>query len=277
MAKKDHSQGITKVTPNLAVPDFMIEETVTGLEVLKEFVIPPFIKVIQKSASDELLQTFSPGDVILSPANALIAEMPRNEKGRPIEGAKGIFQIVPLFFYPEWITWNPIQLKGTEPSIVYRTIDPNDPVVAKSRSAKLRSEQHPTQPEYTIRHVEHLNFIVLLHNHELGSEPAVLSFSRGEWRSGTKFAALIRMRKAPIYGCIFEANVSIRHNPKGDWYGCDMTNPSEGSAWVGKDGFDELKELHEQFVALHKEQKIQAQYDIVDEEDEAATKPSNEF
>lgn len=277
MAKKDVSKGITKVSPSLEIPDFMVDETITGLEVLKDFVIPPFIKVIQKSANDDLLQSFSPGDVILSPANALIAEMPRNDKNRPIEGAKSQFQIVPLFFYPEWITWNPIQLKGTEPAIVYRTINPNDPVVAKSRSATLRSETHSTQPEYTIRHVEHLNFIVLLHNHELGAEPAILSFSRGEWRSGTKFAALIRMRKAPIYGCIFEANVNIRHNPKGDWYGCDMANPSEGSSWVGKDGFDELKELHEQFVKLHKEQRIQAQYDTTTEEDEAATAESKEF
>jgi len=277
MAKKDVSQGITRVTPNLAVPDYMRDEQVTGLESLKEFIVPPFIKMIQKSASDELLQSFSAGDVILSPANALIAELPRNDKGRVIEGAKASFQIVPIFFYPEWITWNPIQLKGTEPSIIYRTVDPNDPIVAKSRSNTLRSEQHPTQPEYTIRHVEHLNFIVLLQAHELGAEPAVLSFSRGEWRSGTKFAALIRMRKAPIYGCVFEATVGLRHNPKGDWYGLDMSNPNEGSPWVAQEDYAKLKELHESFVGFHKEQKLQAQYDVTPEEDDAATEATNDF
>ena len=277
MAKKDNSKSITNVVPDLNVPAFMAEEEVLGIEALKEFITPPFIKVIQKSAADELLQVFNPGDVILSPANALIAEMPRNEKGRTLEGAKTAFQIIPLFFYVEWITWNPIQLKGAEPSIVYRTIDPNDPIVAKSRSTTLRSEKHSTRPELLIRHVEHMNFLVLLHKHELGSEPAILSFSRGNWRAGSKFASLIQMRKAPIYGCVFDAIVSLRNNPKGDWYGYDMANPEEGSPWVSEEEYAKCKELHEMFTKYHKEQKIQAQYDVTTETDDAATKATDDF
>lgn len=275
MAKKDVSKGITKVSPAvLAVPKYMADEEVTGLELLKEFIVPPFIKIIQKSAGDELLQHFSAGDVILSPANAVIAEMPRTNKGHIVEGSRSAFQIVPILFYPEWLTWNPIDLKGSEPAIRYRTLDPDDPVVAKSRSPILRIEQHPTQPEYKIRHVEHLNFLVMLYNHPLGEEPAIMSFSRGEWKSGSKFANLIKMRRAPIYGCVFDAVVGLRHGQKGEWFGFDMCNPEEGSPWVEKEGYDTLKTIHEQFVEYHKERRIRAQHEVTSLDDDAATTPA---
>lgn len=277
MAKKDVSKAITKVSPGLAVPKFMAGEEVTGLELLKQFIVPPFIKIIQKSAGEELLKSFSAGDVILSPANAMIAEMPRDNRGKLIEGGHASFQVVPILFYPEWLTWNPIELKGSEPAIRYRTLDENDPIVAKSRSAQLRKEAHPTHAEMFIRHVEHLNFLVILHSHALGSEPAILSFSRGEWRSGCKFASLIKMRKAPIYGCIFDAVVSLRHGAKGDWFGFDMANPEEGGPWVEKDAYASLKVIHEEFVQYHKDQRVRAQYEVVSETDEAATKPTDDF
>ncbi len=277
MAKKDHSKDITKVNPAQQLPEYMEDEEVLGLEILKQYIIPPFIKIVQKQASDELLQYFSAGDVILSPANAMIAEMPRNSKGKVIEGSRSTFQIVPILFYPEWLTWNPIELKGSEPAILYRTMDPNDPVVAKARSPQLRKEPHPTNPEFSIRHVEHLNFVVILYEHGLGAEPAVLSFSRSEWKSGSKFAGLIRMRHAPIYGCVFDAVVSMRHNQKGDWYGFDMCNP-EDSPWVHEKEYKDFKELHEKFNKYHKERKLQAQYDVTANiDDDAASKPSGEF
>ena len=132
MVKKDVSKEITKVSPNLpVVPDFMAQEEVLGLDALKQYVVPPFIKIIQKQAGDELLEHFGSGDVILSPANAMIAEMPRANKGRPLDDATTSFKIVPVLFYPEWLTWNPIELKAAEQSILYRTLDPNDPIVAK--------------------------------------------------------------------------------------------------------------------------------------------------
>lgn len=280
--KKDVSKAITKVNPNLptvaVVPEFMAEEEVLGLEVLKQFIVPPFIKIVQKQAGDELLQYFGAGDVILSPANAMIAEMPRDNKGRVVDGSRTSFRVVPVLFYPEWLTWNPIELKGAEPSIRYRTLDPNDPVVSKARAPALRSEPHPDHPELKIRHVEHLNFLVILYDHPLGSEPAILSFARGEWRSGSKFANLIRMRKAPIYGCVFEAVVTHRVGQLGDWFGFDMCNPEEGSPWVKKEEYPTFKAIHEEFDKYNKEAKIRAQYEMAPaDEDDAAVKGDAEF
>lgn len=281
MAKKDNSKEITKVRPELSVPKFMRDETETGLDTLQDFIVPPFVKVVQKQAGDELLKQYAAGDVILSPANALISEMPRDDRGRPLEGASSTFLFVPILFYPEWITWNPIELKGQEPAIRYRTTDPSDPVVAKARDAKLRTEPHPADGSglLKIRHCEHLNFLVVLHDHPLGEEPCIMSFSRGEWRAGSRFASLIKMRHAPLFGCIFQSSVSLRHGQKGDWYGIDVSNPTADgiSSWVTEDRYDVYKSLHTEFNEAYKDSRLRAQYDTVVPEDEAATPGSDEF
>lgn len=269
MAKKDLSNSITKITP-ANVPAFMQGTENLGTELLKQFVIPPRIKIVQKQSDDALLQLFGPGDVILSPMNALVSELPRDPKGRPMDGATVSFLIVPVFFYPEWVTWNPIQLKGKSPAVVYRTTDPSDPVALKSKNQDLRYEPIPGEPDATLRrrHVEHLNFVVILYKSDVTREPCVLSFSRGEHGSGTKFAGLVQMRKAPIYGCVFNASVSMRHGSKGDWYGFDITNPDgDGAGWVTEDEYRAFGKLHVQYAQYHKEHRLQAT--LEDEETEA--------
>ena len=273
--KKDVSKEITKVDPAMALPKFMADEAVVGLEALQEFIVPPFIKIVQKQSGEELLQYFSAGDVILSPSNAMVAEMPRNSKGRVVEGARSMFKIVPVLFYPEWLTWNPIELKGTEQAIAYRTMDPNDPVAAKARNAKLRKEPHPTRQEYSIRHVEHLNFLVILYKHALGPEPAVMSFSRSAWKYGSKFASLIKMRHASLFGCIFDVVLTQRQNDKGDWWGFDVINPDDGSPWVEKDEYEVFKELHTKLD--ESKDKLRAQYETIIESDSAAVTATDDM
>lgn len=275
--KKDHSTDITKVSPDLSLPTFMEEEELTSLDTLKQYIVPPFIKVVQKQASDELLKSFGVGDVILSPTNAIIAEMPRDTKGRPLDGARSSFLVVPIFFYPEWITWNPIELRGSEPSIRYRTIDSNDPIVAKSRNPALREESHPSNPTLKIRHCEHLNFVVVLYKHPLGGESVILSFARSLWKSGSKFASQLKMRKAPIFGCVFEVVVTPMHNQFGDWFGFNTCNPGEGSPWVTQEEYEVFKTTNAEFTKYHQEARIQAQYDDTLPEDEAAAGANKEF
>jgi hypothetical protein len=281
MAKKDVSKGITKVSPALAVPDFMEKDEQAGLETLKQYIVPPRVKVVQKSAAEELLKAFSPGDVILAPINASIVEMKRDTKGRPVEGERTAFKIVPIFFYPEWATWNPLELRGKAPAIKYRTVDPTDPIVSKSRNPNLRFEVTPDDPSGTLkmRHVEHLNYVVLLYGHPLGAdEPAILTFARGEHFAGSKFASLIRMRKAPIFGCVFEAVVGHRSGNLGDWYGLDVCNPDDGVPWVSAEEYPIFKALHEDFAKYHEEARLQVRLEPEEvETDEAATPGQDEF
>jgi len=284
MAKtKDVSEEITKVTPNLAMPlpSFMEGDEIQGIEELRQYISPPYIKIVQKQAGAELLAAFGVGDVILSPSNAVITEMETDAKGRIVEGSVSKFKFVPIVFWTEWCTWNPIKLKGQEPAITYRTTDSNDPIVAKARSKQLRFEphpKHPDDPKYNIRHVEHLNFLVVLYGHGLGQEPVVLSFAKGEHFSGSKFAGLIKMRKASLYGCVFEAVVAHRPGDgSGDWYGLDIVNPADSVPWVTEEEYAEFKKLHEDFDKLREESKIRPTYEAESNKDDVAVEPTEEF
>lgn len=279
MSKKVIENNITRIVSS-SLPTYMQQDGCGSLDALKEFVIPPRIKVVQKQASSQLLLTFSPGDVILSPTLAIVAEMPRNEKGRPMEGATAEFKVVPVFFYPEWVTWNPLEMQGQVPAIEYRTTDPTDPIVAKSRNSSLRCEPYPSDKTGKMfrRHVEHLNFIVMLYEHSLSDTAVVLTFSRGEHISGTKFASLLRLRNAPIFGGVYKAVVNKRTRNGNDWYGIDMMNPDD-DPWVKQDEYDRLKALNAEFIKLHKEARLRAQLDDKDgvPDDDVATTPTKEF
>ena len=285
MAKtKDVSEEITKITPDLSMPlpDFLEGKDVKGLEELKQYVRPPYIKIVQKTAAAELLAAFGVGDVILSPTNAVITEMERDNKGRVVEGTISKFKFVPIIFWAEWCTWNPYKLKGQEPAIIYRTTDPNDPIVAKAKSKQLRFEPHPKyleDPTMQIRHVEHLNFLVCLYEHGLESEPCVMSFSKGEHFSGQKFASLIKMRKTSLFNCVFEAVVSYRPGDgSGDWYGLDIENPSDAVPWVTEEEQPIFEQLHNDFDKLRVDSKIQAVYESeAGSKDESAVPPSDDF
>jgi hypothetical protein len=279
MAKTDHSKSITKVNGVEGLPDFMQGETDLGTELLEQFIVPPRIKIVQKQSRAELLDLFGPGDVILTPTQAVIAQLPRDSKGRPVDGndSTASFKLVPLFFYPEWCVWNPIELRGKEPMISYRTTDPTDPIVRKARDPQLRVEPHPTEKNAQIRYVEHLNFIVVLYDHPLEGEPAVLSFGRGEWASGSRFASLIKMRKAPMYGCVFQANTKFRPGQLGDWWGLDISNPADGQWVKDKDAYDSMHVLHERFVEHHAKSRLKADLSDEGEIDAVNTGANSEF
>jgi hypothetical protein len=258
--KQDISTDITKVNPQL--PDFMQGEKVLGTESLTEYVVPPRIKVVQKQASEQLLDVFAPGDVILTPTQSVVVQLERDAKGRPVEDQDASFFVVPLFFYPEWATWNPIALKGQEPAIRYRTLDPTDPIVHKSRNKDLRYDNHPDRADLKVRHVEHLNFVVMLIDHPLAGTPVVVSFSRGEHWVGNNFASLIKMRNAPLFGCVFTLTPKFRPGQLGDWWGLDVANPESRSPWVDdKDIYEKCKALHLEFAEYHKSSRLRTNLD----------------
>lgn len=263
MTKKDVGANITKITPNL--PDYMAADQGVGLDALKTYIVPPRIKVIQKQAASNLLDKFGAGDVILSPVGSVIVEMPRDGKGKVLEGAKTEFFIVPLFFYAEWVTWNPLELKGSEPAVYYRTTNPDDPIVLKARNPSLRLEPYPNDKTGKLfrRHVEHLNYVVTLHEHALSNTPCIMSFQRGEHGAGANFASLLKMRAAAIFGGRYLCTINHRVGKLGDWFGIDVSNPNE-RPWVNADEYAAYRELHEEFVKLHQEARLRASLDDSD-------------
>jgi hypothetical protein len=266
MAKKNEIAEVKK-NGMIAAPEFIKQADLAGVADLGQYVIPPRLKVIQGSSKAPFSEMFNPGDAVMVPQMMLVASIEKNEHGRPGQ-LGGVFHVVPLFFYAEWCLWNPIELKGSKPAIVSRTTDPNSQMVIRSRDPKLRQE--PIVGEYDgkgnqlcQRHVEHLNYICVIvdQDHDLHGMPFVLSFSRGDHRSGSNLAALIKLRKAPIYGCRMQARVAFRPDGKGDWYGLDVFNPEDGQAWVTDEiAFQAFKEMHEDFKQAHSAGMIQADY-----------------
>jgi hypothetical protein len=223
---KPATSALATPTAGLSLPEHLRDKQVTGLSEIKKNVIIPRLKIVQSQSSSDLRNAYGEGTVLVSPTQQVVA--------KPTDRTVGAsFCFVPLFFFVNWATWNDIKLKGTEPAVRYVTCDPTDPIVAKSRNKELRSEPHPSVKDRFIRHVEQLNFVVALQDHDLGDTPIILTFARSEHYTGSKFCSLIRMRKASPFYCVFNATVGQRQNQQGSWYGYDVTNPQgENAQWV---------------------------------------------
>ncbi len=267
MAKRERE--VIKVGDAAIVPAFMQSDSRLGISELSRFIVPPRIKLVQKSSGDNLLEKWGVGDVIVttSPDPVLLVAMKRGDTGQPlmVEGSSTLgdspgFDFVPLYFFPEWIVWNPIASKGTLPPIRNRTTDPSDPIAVKARNFDLREEPCPDMAGEKIRYIEHLNFVCSLVDAE---EPVILTFSRGEWTFGRNLCNLIKGRKAPIFGCRFHAVLGKRTNEKGNWWGLNIENAD--SPWVeDAEDYERNKKLYQECAELNAESRIR-----VDHEDTA--------
>lgn len=252
MAKKPKTDMVRVGSADLTRPSYMEGDERIGTEELAQYVSPPRIKIVQ-SLSKALLEQFCLGDCVIVPNGIMLSEMGRDDKGKPTGESKG-FTFIPLYFYVEWCTWNPV---GMVPSIIARTLHRDHPIALKAQNSNLRTET--LTDGTTVRHVEHLNFVISIEN-SIVTDPVILSFSRSEHRSGRQLCNLVRMRKAPIFGCRFAANIAGRENDQGAWWGLDITNP-ESDPWVNADSFEGMKAAHLELKVLADESKIRAQYD----------------
>ena len=248
--------------PESQVPAFMAGDGAIGTEGLIEIIQPPRIKIVQKAAGSDVLGKFDVGDIILSPQMIPLVPI-----GGKLAQKGPIWHFCPIFYYLEWCLWNPIELKGNKRVIEERTCDPASPMVTKARDPKLRAELIPGEVDekgnpLSRRYVEHINFVsVFLDEHDIGETPIVLSFSRGDHFSGSNFAALIKMRQAAIFGCRFQANAALRPDPRNDWYGIDVENPSDRQPWVTADQYDRFKNLYQQLSEAHSKGILKTEYE----------------
>lgn len=235
---------------NENLPAHLRVVTETGAEDMGQFIVPPRVKIIQPTSKGEYREKFSPGDAILVPQMIKIVGLRLDERNRPTNESDGVI-FTPLFFFPEYCLWNPLESRGTLPMIRASSFDPKSDIAAACRDPQRRLTPCPEMPTENMRYVEHLNFIILMHGEGFNVIPALLSFSRAEHRAGTNFIALMKMRLAPIYGCRFEMKVRYRSNDRGQWYGIDVDNPQidpfvdERTFEITKHHYHELKKAHE--------------------------------
>ena len=224
-----------------------------GTERMDEYMVPPRLKVVQKNSSAALLEKFNPGDVILLPQAVLVSGVVLNDKNKPTDVGKP-FHVVPLFFFPEWVAFNPLETRGTLPSVRYRTFDSKDPIVAKCKDSRLWLEPCPEMPEkdgkqLKVTNRELLNFVVaIVGNGEHCEIPVTLTFSSASHFTGATWCTQIRNKRAPCYSCQFEMRTRLGNNSKGEWYRLEISNPSENSGvspWVSpEERFREYEKLY---------------------------------
>ena len=248
------------------LPGFMASDLEMGVSELKKFIIPPRLKVVQPLSGEQYTEKFNSGDVVLAPQLVLVAPIIMDSvTKRPTKSGQP-FNFVPVFFFPEYLAWNPLESKGTLPAVRERSLDPQSDIARKARNPQTREEPCPEVAKAVIRYQEHLNFIMMLMGTgDTAGIPVVMSFSRGEHRSGTNLASLIAMRRAPIFGCVFEATSRLRTNSKGAWYGLDITNPSVSSGInpviTDETRYTLLKNLHLEMKTAHANNLIVVDHD----------------
>jgi hypothetical protein len=273
MAKKNEVAVQDEQLGTLSVPSFMQNDAQIGTEVLRQYVIPPRVKVVQPTSKEPFSKLFNVGDVVLVPQMVTVAPVILDDKKRPTDTGTP-FHFIPVFFFAEWCIWNPYQLKGSLPPIRERTIDPKSEIAIRARNPETRLAPCPEDQKWNIRYCEHLNYCVVLTGEGMAAgTPVVMSFVRSEHRAGSNFASLIKMRRAPIFGCQFEAVSRYRKNDQGEWYGIDVMNPSVESdmgGWVTDEAvYEMLRVKHLELKQSHDESRIVVDHE--DPEEEAAT------
>lgn len=241
----------------VTVPDFMKDSVDHSAGAMTEFIRPNRIRCLQSLSDLVKERHYHAGDIIALPLKQMIAPVKLNEQGAPTKTGEP-FHIVPIYFYPEYITWNP---RGSKKAIRERTTDPNSEIAKKARNPETREE---TIDSEKVKHQEHLNFIVMVIDAPGFENMAMsLSYSKSEWLTGSNLCTLIRSRQAPSYGCIFKAQANMRTNSEGEWYGIDVSNPdSNQSAFVeNKEQFEAYEKLHDQFHKAYEKGLIDIGHD----------------
>lgn len=263
-----------------AAPDFLTTAEGDGnLQIMRQYVILPRLKVVQALSREPFKPPYQEGDVVATPIMVPIAT---NTNAGDV-----LFHLVPILFYPEWITWNP--RNAGLPAIKERSYDSKSSIAMKARNPETRRENLPDgrkdsngQP-LQMRHLEHLNFVFDLVNseHELAGLPLTLSFASGEHQAGSRFSTLISTRRAKYtFGCVFAAKMGVRKNEKGVWRGIDIDNPEPSSGvspWVtDKAKFEQYMEAWKEYKEVYDQKRLQVNMDDLDDPDAEVTTAAGE-
>jgi len=271
MAKKkttkrngDDAKALATRPEEETMPEFIAQEEETGTEVMEEYRVVPRLKIVQDSSQRVLKERFDVGTCIVASTQEVLS-LPsddNDEEGEP-------FEVIPLFFFPEWMTCNDIKNQAAG-MIRYRTTDKKDPIVQKARNPELREEKDPDNPQFKIMHTEVLNFVCIVDmpGHPMHEQIVLIGFARAEHITGRNLCGLLTSRKAPVYG------QRIRFTPRlrpprngGDWWGLDF----QSAGWVqDAEQFAYLKEQHLELKDLHERSKLVPSEDL-DETDLEAT------
>jgi hypothetical protein len=217
------------------LPSVDSEEVNKYNELMNQYCQPPRLKIIQKSSDPPFKPPFVDKDVIILPQMTKIG------------GLDDPFSFSPLYFFPSWACWNPYKMKATLPAVREFSFDPNSTIALKAK--KFIKEPCPENPAENLRYCQHLNFYIAIHGVEdITDIPVVISFIRGEYKTGENLIGLIQTRKAPMFACRF-LGVPADHSGSGEnWYGLDIIN--DNPLWVSELQYAKYSKLSDNLEKL---------------------------
>lgn len=238
------------------LPAFMQEDMQEGALDLRQYVRPPRLKLVADTATRELKAKFPPGSAVLLPNEVKLGDLENS------------FDFIPVFFWQEYCSINPIQLKSELPMIRERTTDRDSALARKCLDPKSWYETCPEDPTYRVYNAEMLNFAFMPTDMSVG--PCVMTFSKGEHRTGRRLASLIFSRRAPIFGCVFTAKVGVHRDrdKQYEFYGLDIEN-SMTPFVEDAEQYEVLREMHRTLRDQHDKNLVQADYDGFEDEEPA--------
>lgn len=230
----------------------------TGIDELRKFVKPPFVKCVQKSASTDLLTEYPFGTILLVPDMIELIASPKKN-----EDQASLF-ITPVFYYTEYFVQNPFG--SNLPFIQERSLDTDSDIAKRSRDAKTRKNEDGS------KNVESMNFICVIHGPVKLNKFVMISFSKGSHKRGRALAALITARQRAIYTGIYKLTPFMDENADGqEYFVLKPSNPGpddDFGPWVEDQGVAAgLKNIHIQMQEALKTGNLQADYEAANTAD----------
>lgn len=273
----------TNVNPQIAALPAHLQQAIANQSAgssvanVMQYVSPPRMRIVQGLSKPEIRALFVPGDVYCSPSNQLIAANGRDARQQPAIGPKcgTPFFISPIFQFTEFLVWNPREMAEQGLSMIRdRSLALDSDIARIARDKNLR-ESYACPEDRTgklfLRYQEHLNFIVNVCDGDLFGTPMILSFVRGEFKSGIDFCNLIQglsnvgRSTLELYARIYKCQVGYRDKgPQKQWYGIDVTTPlvsDQMPAFAEADLYEWLEGQYNRFRSLHESRQLQGAQD----------------
>ena len=242
----------SELAPVTAAPAYLSKPEYADVnKALDQYVSPSRLKIVQGAAKPPISDLFTPGDLIITPTLDLIVK-----KG-------GEFDFVPIFFYPEWATFNPI---GVQPTVIDRSLDPTCTIAKLARNPKTRKQPCAEAPGKNIKHQMIFHIIVALRGHpQFDGIPLAMSFRSAELTTGSNFTTKLRLSSSggqggdlPMFARTWRAKVSNagRTNEQGSWFGFDISAIDLPGAWVPENLFAAYGKLWENYKKAYDDNKV---------------------
>ena len=275
MGKKKTDRTEIQATKVTGVQDLLkFTEEDNSLAALQEYVIVPFVKIIQGMSEQVLKDAHGEGVAIVRPGDVKIGD-----KETP-------FLFVPLFFFTQFRQWcdrkDDIMIKES-------TYDPNSTIAKNSRDPEKREliyegDEDKDKPR-KYRFVEHLCFVGIIFDGPYEGTRCLISFQKGDFRVGRAFASGAQMRKVkvedtrtqvPLWAQVWEMKISLRDRNGNKWWGFDPSNPPEGiEPVISPELFEEHAAAFKELSEAHAANKLRV--DGEESDPDEGSSDSNDF